>query len=83
MFEDVAICQVSISTLDERFWTQKVTDGSTTCDDITCDADIVTDFSISIPVDTGESQQDWEVPILDDDKDDPFCTRSTDPLSEY
>ena len=67
--EDSAICEMSQSTTDTRFWAMEAKDYFYQCQN-----SIACDTISEEPAATVEAQNtDWEIPILDDDKDNPFC----------
>ena len=73
--EDAAECTMIQNTQDTRFWVQSARDGYYRCSTFSagCTPDDATDWTD----DASGSDTDWTIPIIDEDKDNPFCTASS------
>lgn len=70
---DVVKCVMVQNSQNNVFWTQSSSDGKYVCSNYICDAPDTTFAADASPSDT-----DWKNPIIDNDVNNPFCTKSTD-----
>ena len=82
MIEDSGICELSINSVDARFWNMNAYDKYVKCDDQNCSNASLTEWRSGTYTSTSDDTNNWEIPYMDNDYENPFCVPldATDPL---
>ena len=77
MESDSGTCSMIENKVDTRFWTQSAGDGYYKCDGETCGTLAAPSYPTPDKF-QADTTIDWVNPVLDDDENNPFCTKYTD-----
>jgi len=84
--EDIGHCSATVNEANPIFWTIEALDTYATCTPVNVDSDVAAciDYDPSRYQATSEatSENNWIVPIEDDDAENRFCTRPSDYLND-